>query len=126
MEDLLIPSNSDFKTPLIDFKKSGDLLIEGESISSNPVLFYEPVLNWLQEFKSRKAGAVKLTMKLDYFNTSSSKIFYGMFKLLETFPKEGITVNVLWYYEKNDEDMLQSGKDYGSVIKIPFEFKEIQ
>jgi hypothetical protein len=126
MEDFLIPANPDLKTPNISFKVSGDLIIEGESISSNPVLFYEPALNWLQELKKQKPDNVILTMKLDYFNTSSSKIFYGMFKLLESFQKEEIPVRVIWCYEQSDDDMIQSGKDYSSIIKIPFEFEEVR
>lgn len=125
MKDLLIPANPELKTPLVDFKSSGQLTIEGESISSNPVAFYEPVLNWLNELKESKPAEIVISMKLDYFNTSSSKIFYGLFKQLENFQKDGLNVKVIWKYEEGDEDMCQSGKDYSSIIKIPFEIVEI-
>jgi hypothetical protein len=65
-------------------------------------------------------------MQLDYFNTSSSKIFYTIFKVLESFQKDGSSVKIIWFYEKMDEDMVQSGKDYSSIIKVPFEIEEIK
>jgi hypothetical protein len=126
MKDLLIAANRDLKTPLVDFKLSGALQIEGESISSNPVAFYEPVIAWLNDYKKTKPSEVTLSMQLDYFNTSSSKIFYTIFKVLESFQKEGSSVKIIWFYEKMDEDMVQSGKDYSSIIKVPFEIEEIK
>jgi len=124
MNDLIIPANVDFRTPAIDFKVSGNLKISGESIASNPVLFFEPVRNWLEELKKVKPKEVVLTMDLNYFNTSSSKLFYGLFKTLETFQNDGLIVKVVWVHDAADSEMLQTGIDYSTMVKIPFEMVE--
>ena len=30
-----------------------------------------------------------------------------------------------WYYEEDDEDMLEAGEDYESIIRVPFKMIEI-
>lgn len=124
MNDLIIPANQDFKTPAIDFRTSGNLKISGDSISSNPVLFFEPVRKWIEDLKNINVPEIVLTMALEYFNTSSSKMFYGLFKLLETLQNDGQAVKIIWVYEKGDSEMLQTGIDYSTMVKIPFEFVE--
>ena len=125
MNDLIIPANPDSKTPAIDFMVSGNLKISGESIPSNPVLFYEEVRKWMENLSKTKPNEIVLTMNLNYFNTSSSKVFYSLFKLLENFKNEGLNVKVIWLHDASDGEMLQTGIDYSTMVKIPFEMVEV-
>jgi len=126
MDNLLIPGVPEGKTPTVDFKVTGELLIEGRSVSENPVLFYEPAMNWLKEFKETNPATMTLTMKVEYFNTASSKMFFYIFKAVEAVFKEGCEVKVIWMYDNADEDMLESGKDYQSICAVPFKYIEMQ
>jgi hypothetical protein len=123
MNDLLIPCNLETKTPLVDFKISGDLLLEGRSVSENPVIFFDPVIQWINDLKKTHPAKVTLTFKLEYFNTSTSKIMLHIFRNLESFIKNGSDVKIIWYYDDVDEDLKEAGKDYQSILQIPFEFK---
>ena len=38
--------------------------------------------------------------------------------------KGDVTVN--WYYEEDDEDMLEAGEDYDFIINIPFNFVSVE
>jgi hypothetical protein len=124
MNDLLIPCDLETKTPLVDFKKSGDLLLEGRSVSENPVIFFDPVIQWITDLKKTHPAKVTLTFKLEYFNTSTSKIMLHIFRNLESFMKTGSDVKIVWYYDDIDEDLKEAGKDYQSILQIPFEFKK--
>jgi len=64
-------------------------------------------------------------VKLEYFNTSSSKCILDVFKKLEMIHKAKNDVEIKWYYEEDDEDMLEAGEDYESIIRVPFEMIEI-
>jgi len=48
-----------------------------------------------------------------------------VFKKLEAIQKvnQGVTVN--WFYDEDDEDMLEAGQDYESIIRIPFKMIEV-
>jgi hypothetical protein len=125
MNDLFIPSNPETKTPKVDFKVSGDLLLEGRSVSENPAEFFEPVIQWINNLKKTPPVKITLTFKLEYFNTSTSKIMLHIFRALERFKKESTEVKVIWYYDNIDDDLKEAGKDYQSILNIPFEFKPI-
>jgi hypothetical protein len=64
-----------------------------------------------------------VNIKLEYFNTSSSKCILDVFKKLETVGGTNMTIN--WYYEEDDEDMLEAGEDYQAIINIPFKMIEV-
>jgi len=47
-----------------------------------------------------------------------------VFKKLESL--SGTSVKVKWYYEEDDEDMLEAGEDYEAIIDLPFEMIEVE
>jgi hypothetical protein len=125
MNNIFIKSDTEGKTPLIDFKTSGELKLEGSSFPENPVDFYEPLVNWINDLKKELPGTITMTIKLEYFNTASSKLILYMFKSLESIHlSKASAVKILWLYNKIDTDMLESGKDYKSIISVPFDLVE--
>ena len=125
MNNVYIKSDTEGKTPLIDFKTTGELRLEGSSFPENPVDFYEPLVNWLNELKKEIPPAITMTVKLEYFNTASSKLILYMFKSLESIHlSKASSVKIIWLYNKIDQDMQESGKDYKSIVSVPFELVE--
>jgi len=117
------------KTPTIEMNaETGIIEIEGRSIPENSIDFYKPVVEWLDEYANAPTGDTKVNIKLEYFNTSSSKCILDVFKKLENVFKQsgekGVVIN--WYYEEDDEDMLEAGEDYQSILKIPFKMIEVE
>jgi SiaC family regulatory phosphoprotein len=121
MEDLLQKPDPFGKTPLIDFKTSGILKIEGRSIIENVIDHYRPGLNWIRDFIETSPVLITVNISLEYFNTGSSKMILCAFKLLESGYHSGKTrVCVNWYHVEDDRDMYEAGYDYQSIVKIPF------
>ncbi len=115
------------KTPSIKFDPSeGVFEISGRSIPENSVDFYKPLLEWLDLYKEAPLDRTVVKIKLEYFNTSSSKCILDVFKKLESIHKAQNDVEVNWYYEEDDEDMLEAGEDYESIIRVPFKMMEIE
>jgi hypothetical protein len=109
------------KTPSINFNANEGLFsIEGRSIPENSLDFYKPVMEWLDAYLTEPKDETNVTIKLEYFNTSSSKCLLDVFKKLEIIFKRGNKVSINWHYEEDDEDMLEAGEDYQSIVKIPF------
>ena len=110
------------KTPLINFDaQSGIFELKGKSIPENSIQFYIPLFNWLDNYIKNPAPQTILNIQLDYFNTSSAKCVVDLFKKLEQLSKNSkgeATIN--WLYDEQDEDMLEAGEDYKSIINIPF------
>jgi hypothetical protein len=112
------------KTPTINFNTNGELLIKGRSIPENSVEFYKPVIDWLSEYNNSPQAETKVKVQLEYFNTSSSKCILDVFKKLEAL--ENTNLSIAWYYEEDDEDMLEAGEDYMAIISIEFEMIEVE
>jgi hypothetical protein len=93
--------------------------------SRNPVEFYEPLLEWIEKLKKSAPPRINMTVRLDYFNTSSSKLVLLLFKNLEDIYLAGKSkIKIIWLYNRNDEDQFDSGIDYQSIIDVPFELVE--
>jgi len=124
MEPIIIEGTP--KTPTVHFDSSqGVFKLEGRSIPENSVEFYKPLVDWLDQYKENPLPKTTVEVKLEYFNTSSSKCILDVFKKLEMIHKAKNDVEIKWYYEEDDEDMLEAGEDYESIIRVPFEMIEI-
>ena len=125
MENILRESSA--KTPAINFDaKSGVLLLKGRSIPENSIEFYKPLNDWFDLYGEKPLDETIIDMKLEYFNTSSSKCILDLLKRLEKINKAGSKVSVNWYFESEDEDMEEAGEDYQAIIKLPFKMIELE
>ncbi len=124
MESIYIESTP--KTPLVRFdEEKGVVEIKGRSIPENSIEFYKPLVDWLDIYAKSPLVKTIVNVQLEYFNTSSSKCILDVFKKLEGIHKSNHEVVINWYYEEDDEDMLEAGEDYESIIRVPFKMIEI-
>ena len=124
MESIFIEGTQ--KTPSVKFdSETGIIEIKGRSIPENSIEFYKPLVDWLEEYAKKPFEKTQVNVQLEYFNTSSSKCILDVFKKLEAIHKTKHDVIINWYYEEDDEDMLEAGEDYESIIRVPFKMIEI-
>ncbi|WP_017731673.1 DUF1987 domain-containing protein [Nafulsella turpanensis] len=110
------------KTPKLSFNgESGLFEISGRSIPENSIEFYRPVLDWLDQYITHPVEHITLIVKLEYFNTSSSKCLVDIFRRLERMYQQGTYIHVKWFYEPEDEDMQDSGLDFKEITRLPLE-----
>ena len=124
MENLHLEGSA--KTPSIHFDAaSGKLELKGRSIPENSVEFYKPLNDWIDSYGTNPLGETVVDVKLEYFNTSSSKCILDLFKKLEGISGGKTNVTVNWYFEEDDEDMEEAGQDYQAIIGLPFNIIEV-
>lgn len=115
----LEPTN---RTPKIEFNPSKNtFLITGRSIPENSIDFYKPAIDWLSSYLKNPLQLTVLEVKLEYFNTSSSKCLVDIFRKIESLHKSGKEAQIKWYFIEDDEDMQESGEDFKNIIKAPVE-----
>jgi hypothetical protein len=114
------------KTPTVRFDGSKGLVeIKGRSIPENSIEFYRKLVDWLEAYAKEPQPQTQVNIQLEYFNTSSSKCILDVFKKLEAIHKITQGVSISWFYDEDDEDMLEAGQDYESIIRIPFKMLEV-
>lgn len=123
MENLKLEGSA--KTPSISFSPAGKLELRGRSIPENSVEFYKPLHDWVEAYGQNPSSDTIVDIKLEYFNTSSSKCILDLFKKLEAINGKGTEVTINWYFEMDDEDMEEAGEDYQAIISIPFQMIEV-
>jgi hypothetical protein len=96
--------------------------ITGNSLPEDVMDFYGPVYQWLREYIHQPNSKTEVTIKLLYCNSSSSKVLLDLLTLFDQIAVKGYNVEVNWYYLEMDEDMLSTGKEYESMLSVPFNF----
>ena len=115
------------KTPQLDFNSNeGRFLIAGRSIPENSIEFYKPLFEWLDNYVSQAKSNTILDVKLEYFNTSSSKCLVEIFRKLEALQQKNDNVLINWYYEEDDEDMQESGEDFQEIIDVKIVLNQLE
>jgi hypothetical protein len=121
MESLNIEGTK--STPRVEFDQSkGIFQITGKSLPEDVMHFYKPVMDWFQKYLENPNATTVLEIQLEYFNTASSKIVFEIIKLLKVPATNGKDVKVHWRYYEDDEDNLEVGQDYASLVNVPFTF----
>ncbi len=118
MEILNLEGTED--TPKIILDKKHEIFeISGRSLPEDSAEFYAPVLEWIERYSEDPNTSTEFVFKLEYFNTSSSKLILDVLSALEDISD----MKVSWYFHDDDEDMEEAGQEFSELVEIPFEFK---
>jgi SiaC family regulatory phosphoprotein len=120
MYNLIVEGTEDTPKIVFDIENS-NYEISGRSLPEDVLSFYTPVLEWFDSFAKSSKDSLKLNIKLEYFNTASSKILLDIFMKLEEVKDDGKHITIDWYYLKADIDMYEAGVEYSELVSVPFE-----
>jgi hypothetical protein len=129
MRKLIIDQKSSSPKVILD-PENKIYLISGESRPPDVREFYGQVLEWLDEYSSHlikpdnKKEPVIFNFDFEYFNSSSGKLILDICKILAGLQQKGVNVKINWHFEKDDNDMLEAGKEMSRIVRFPFEYVE--
>jgi len=116
MEQLLIEGTK--YSPRVELCPTGSINIQGRSIIEDPYAFYNPIFSWV---KNTTLSSLKVEIKLEYLNTSSSIQIYKLLSLIqENYGDKEVSIS--WFYEEDDEDTFELGKEFESQLRLSFGF----
>ncbi len=120
MQAIKIKGSDDTPNVILD-KDNGIFEISGRSLPEDVAAFYEPILEWLEEYADSPLDKTVFNFKLEYFNTASSKLLLDVLLKLEDMFDDGKEIMVRWHYPDDDEDMEEAGEEYADIVEVPFE-----
>jgi hypothetical protein len=112
-------------SPEIILSPDGMLKIMGRSIQENVGEFFETVDAWIKEYIEVPAEVTCVDMSLEYFNSASAKVLIHLLELIKHVTLKNRKFIFNWYYEEGDEDILERGEYFSSVLDVPFNFIKI-
>ena len=119
MKPYIKTATADTPSVILDADR-GIFEISQMSLPEDAVDLYAPILSWLREYAQDPNPDTVFNMKLEYFNTASSKQLIQVLLILQEMEKRS-NVLVKWFYKEIDEDMLSLGEEYKQIMKVPFE-----
>ncbi|HNV81413.1 MAG: DUF1987 domain-containing protein [Tenuifilaceae bacterium] len=128
MHKLSIKAKKDSPEVLFD-PETNIFKVVGICHPENVTVFFQPAIDWLDSYKSylTKAGKddkkdIKVIFFFRYFNSASYKYLITLLHKINEFTELGIGVFVEWHYEKDDEEMKESGIELFefSMLKMPY------
>ena len=84
------------------------------------VKFYSPIISWVEEYFKKPNPVTIFEFKMNYFNTSSAKQFAKLLSVIKKYSANNI-VKIVWFYQRDDLDMLKAGNRYAKLLDMDFE-----
>jgi hypothetical protein len=108
-------------TPSIELSpEEGLLVIKGRSHPENAKIFYGPIISWCEDYVASSAEKTTVRIQLEHFNTISSKALLDVFRSLKPLHEQEKNLVIEWYYEADDEELLDAGMTYQEITSLPF------
>ncbi len=124
MEELRIAPTKN--TPEVVLNPEGIIQIRGRSIHENATDFFAPIENWVTEYIHSPAEMTSVDMVLEYFNSASAKVIIHLLQKVTYVTLKHKKFKINWYYEEGDEDILERGEYFSSILNVKFNFIRIK
>jgi len=105
---------------------SGKIKFEGRSIPEDVSLFYEDILDWVIAYASSPPSCTEVEIEMEYLNSGTSKYMLRLLKKLKEVDIDGYDLKIKWIYEEGDDDILERGEYYSSILDLDINFIEIE
>ena len=123
MEPLHLTGTDDSPEILLD-KEHQKFEISGKSLPEDVSAFFEPVLQWFERYSRDPLPATRVSIRMTYFNTASSKLLLDILMILEELKEKGNKVEIEWHYPSYDEEMKEAGVEYSEMLDLKFNIIE--
>jgi hypothetical protein len=124
MKTLNIQGSSDL--PEVQFDdKNGILFMGGSSLPENVFEFYNPIIDWLDEYKMNANDSTKIEFSFEYLNTASTNMMARIIRSLQELKTTCEDVCIRWNYYHGDWDMKELGSELLEDSICKYELVEI-
>lgn len=109
-------------TPEVILDPEGIIKIKGRALSVNGNDFPEQMMNGIDDYLRNPPDTTDVIIAFEYLNSFSAKVIVSILKKLSQAIRQPKKLAIRWYYEEDDDDMLDTGKYISGIYRIPIEF----
>lgn len=112
MDNLFIAASA--SSPEVDFRfDERRLSLKGESYPENAAQFWGEIIAALRRFlaEDQNGTAITVNVALAYFNSSSTKMLFSLFDILNEKAEAGTEVILNWYHDEEDDTIFEFGQE---------------
>jgi len=102
--------------------EQGHIEFKGCSVVNDPKVFFKPVRNWIDEYLKNAPEETLVSLKIDYADSASIRCIYEILQSLGKLNGDKKSIQINWFYDINDPEILEIGEILAGRIKLPFSF----
>ena len=114
------------KTPEVIFDADGTLSIKGRAMALNRTAPSEKLLDCIDRYLQNPARITTVSITLEYLNSFGTQIIVAIIRRLSVVDQQGNILRVKWYYDVEDDDILERGHHIAETFDIAIEFLPIE
>ena len=104
----------------------GYFKLSGNSILSDPRKFFQPIVEWVEEYVQNPENLTTIDLKLEYVDTASVQSVFDIMRIFKPLQDKEKEVVVNFYFEFDDPELLELGEIMEGRLGIKFNFIEYQ
>ena len=93
----------------------------GKSFPEEAKKFYEPILNWFDEYLQKPNDESVFEFRLDYYNSASATQILEILYLIEKLYNNNNQAKIIWKHLDIDDDMREAGIEYKEMVDVPID-----
>jgi hypothetical protein len=109
-------------TPEFLFSPDGMIRIKGRGLFQNKTEAIEQTMTWIDNYLDNPAEKTYVIIAFEYLNSFSTNILVSILRKLSKVILKSEQLVVQWYYEEDDEDIIERGEYIASTFNIPIVF----
>jgi len=115
------------RTPLVLLDREESVLrIEGRSYPEEGMDFFEPIIIRFKTLERSENPILTIHIRLEYYNSSTTKALAELLQTLGTAKKTGHEVNVIWEYDEEDEGVQEDIDMFVETFDLNFDIRFTQ
>ncbi len=118
---MLMKQNKTKNKPFINLSLNRcKIEIKGPSYSEDIDDIYAEVIKWMQDNIPKMKCELICEFHFNILNSVSHKNLLQIFFLLSEFSEKGKKMKIVWFADKNDEDILELADDISELFNLQF------
>jgi hypothetical protein len=123
---MILLENKEKTLPTIIYEEiNGTIHIKGRCVSLKIKKHFQKFFLYLKNYLLTNTTNINVHTDIEYFSIDASKMLMELFYILKQYIYDkNFSVDVYWYYEKDNEDILKCGKEYEELSHLNFHYIE--
>jgi hypothetical protein len=107
------------KSPDVLLDPEGIIMIKGRAIDENISIVPKQIVEWIDSYLLNPADSTEVTIALEYLNSYNTMILTSALRKLLQVKQQSKDLNIKWYIEDDDDDLLDRSQSISSALNIP-------
>ena len=110
------------KTPEVYLNPEGTIKIKGRGLTINRTELPEVIMDWIGKYLLEPADITYVIIAYEYLNSFNTSSLVTILKKISEVLFQSRKLVIKWFYEDDDDDILERGEYIAAALQIPFEF----